>query len=149
MKVFKDEKIWVQAKDLVLLFNTDNAIPFSVWGITLSNRFWKKKGHDFDFIEFDSKLIDYFDRLSWIIDFDKVMKFDNEDIEKEINKHSKLIKKIDKVLDRSLYDKENNIIFDLKAILYLKNNNRFVISDLESYDKNDVLSKRLYYFSKR
>ena len=77
------------------------------------------------------------------------MKFDNEDIEKEINKHSKLIKKIDKVLDRSLYDKENNIIFDLKAILYLKNNNRFVISDLESYDKNDVLSKRLYYFSKR
>ena len=64
MKVFKDEKIWVQAKDLVLLFNTDNAIPFSVWGITLSNRFWAKKGHDFDFIEFDSKLIDYFDKLS-------------------------------------------------------------------------------------
>lgn len=43
MKLLENDNIYIQAKDLAILFNTDNAIPFSVFGITLSNHNWAKK----------------------------------------------------------------------------------------------------------
>ena len=43
MKLLENDNIYIQAKDLAILFNTDNAIPFSVFGITLSNHNWSKK----------------------------------------------------------------------------------------------------------
>lgn len=149
MKLLENDKIYIQAKDLAILFNTDNAIPFSVFGITLSNHNWAKKGHDFDFIVFDESFITYFNEFDWIIDFNKAFDLDEGLIKKEIKKHQKILEELDTDVDMNKYEKEKNIIFDLRMILSLKNEKRFVMNKIDGENKRLALSKRMYYITER
>lgn len=149
MKLLENNSVYVQAKDLILLFNTDNIVPFSVWGTALSNSNWAKKGHDFDFIEFNSDLIDYFNDQNWIINFNEFKDLDVKVIKRVIKNHEKILHNLDSELDKSRYDKEKNIIFDLKMIVQLKNMKRVVTNKISQENSKQILSKKMLYLCKK
>lgn len=47
------------------------------------------------------------------------------------------------------YEKEKNIIFDLRMILSLKNEKRFVMNKIDRENKRLALSKRMHYITER
>lgn len=77
------------------------------------------------------------------------MDLDEGLIKKEIKKHQKILEELDTDVDMNKYEKEKNIIFDLRMILSLKNEKRFVMNKIDGENKRLALSKRMYYITER
>ena len=77
------------------------------------------------------------------------MDLDEGLIKKEIKKHQKILEELDTDVDMNKYEKEKNIIFDLRMILSLKNEKRFVMNKIDRENKRLALSKRMYYITER
>ena len=77
------------------------------------------------------------------------MDLDEGLIKKEIKKHQKILEELDTDVDMNKYEKKKNIIFDLRMILSLKNEKRFVMNKIDGENKRLALSKRMYYITER
>lgn len=135
MKIFKDNKVYVQKNDIAFLNHTDIAIPASIFmkvfgnGIVLiddSNRY--------EFIEFDlPEEISFFEKLDWVVNYDDVKDLSDEETinlgQKIANEKNSLASKFNSMSEK---DKKKNMdivgkcelldfkIYSLRDILWFK-----------------------------
>lgn len=82
MKVFKDGKLYVNKKDLLVLRKSQYQVPESVFGGRESNLILFGIEKDV-FLEFsDEKDIDFFKKVDWIVDYDSVRDLNMEVLKK-------------------------------------------------------------------
>lgn len=82
MKIFKDNKVYVQKNDIAYLNHTDIAIPASIFtkvfggGIVIID-----DRNRYDFIEFDlPEEVKFFEELDWIVNYDDVKDLEDNEI---------------------------------------------------------------------
>ena len=96
MKVFRDDKVYVQIKDLNLLFNTGGvSIPHSVFKKSLKRALDMTDKTKDEFVEFDEPIeIFFFKNISYIIDLDEAKEMSRADYDAFVLSSNKKLRSI-------------------------------------------------------
>lgn len=111
MKVFRNNKIYVQKNDIMFAFNHSNSIPS-----VIINQFFKgivivDDNNRMDFVSFEDKAaIDYFSKLDYIINYDDYKNLTVEELDEKLKV---LIETID-----TIATKHNNLSREKRAKNY-------------------------------
>lgn len=136
MKIFNKEDnkdvVYVQNSDLFLLFSIGHKMPYEVYSKVVSDDMFADSENDKSFTRFtDEESISFFRNLSFIIDFDKVNKRSDDDIDYLYN-----------------FTKNEKINLDNKYILNSFNTNddevslQYMILDKQVSDYEDIINFR-------
>jgi hypothetical protein len=136
MKIFANDKVYVQLKDLSLLFNVGGySIPQSIYKIALSKSLNMTEETKNSFIEFDDpKDIEFIRSVDYIIDFDEYKDMTNKEYQNFVLSASRRIEN-----NNEKYDATNKY-FDR---LGLRKNNK-----IECHKVIGVRESRLAYKGK-
>lgn len=98
MKLFRNNKVYVQMNDVMFAMNYSNAIPLVIINQIFTGVVIVTNDNENDFVSFDDKAaIDYFRKLDFILDYDD---YKDLSIEKLDAKAEIILKKIKDIVNK-------------------------------------------------